>query len=128
MGGLGCDNMTVILLCILHENSYEDLADRCSKIPKPTSTANENEDTLDLENEDTLDLDTNQESSTPGSLNEDSSVSEVDRKDEVNQDSINEDSKSEGPLSADSTTETTSNDDGKELSNQELTNQEMDIG
>ncbi|RWS21671.1 putative protein phosphatase 2C T23F11.1-like protein, partial [Leptotrombidium deliense] len=30
MGGLGCDNMTVILVCFLHGKSYEDLSLRCS--------------------------------------------------------------------------------------------------
>lgn len=29
MGGLGCDNMTVVLVCFLHGKTYEDLADRC---------------------------------------------------------------------------------------------------
>lgn len=31
MGGLGCDNMTVVLVCFLHGGSYLDLARRCSK-------------------------------------------------------------------------------------------------
>lgn len=31
MGGLGCDNMTVILVCLLNGQSYEDLVERCSK-------------------------------------------------------------------------------------------------
>ncbi|XP_071951504.1 probable protein phosphatase 2C T23F11.1 [Antedon mediterranea] len=30
MGGLGCDNMTVVLACFLQGKSYEDLALRCS--------------------------------------------------------------------------------------------------
>jgi len=34
MGGLGCDNMTVIILGFLHGKSYEDLAEKCSRIPK----------------------------------------------------------------------------------------------
>jgi len=38
MGGLGCDNMTAVLVCMLHENSYEHLAERCSRIPKTTLT------------------------------------------------------------------------------------------
>ena len=29
MGGLGCDNMTVILVCFLHEEGYKELARRC---------------------------------------------------------------------------------------------------
>ena len=30
MGGLGCDNMTVVLVTLLHGKSYEDLADKCA--------------------------------------------------------------------------------------------------
>lgn len=30
MGGLGCDNMTVVLICFLHDKQYEDLADKCA--------------------------------------------------------------------------------------------------
>lgn len=30
MGGLGCDNMTVVLIAFLHGKNYEDLADRCA--------------------------------------------------------------------------------------------------
>lgn len=31
MGGVGCDNMTVILVCFLHGRSYADLVERCSR-------------------------------------------------------------------------------------------------
>eukprot|EP00112_Aurelia_sp_Birch-Aquarium-sp1_P006300 Seg1698.2 transcript_id=Seg1698.2/GoldUCD/mRNA.D3Y31 product="putative protein phosphatase 2C T23F11.1" protein_id=Seg1698.2/GoldUCD/D3Y31 len=31
MGGLGCDNMTVILVCLLNGGSYEDLAKKCAR-------------------------------------------------------------------------------------------------
>ena len=31
MGGLGCDNMTVVLVCFLRGNTYEDLANQCSR-------------------------------------------------------------------------------------------------
>jgi protein phosphatase 2C family protein 2/3 len=32
MGGLGCDNMTVILICFIHEGeTYEALAEKCKK-------------------------------------------------------------------------------------------------
>lgn len=38
MGGVGCDNMTVILACFLQRDSYRELAQRCSRnhfqIPK----------------------------------------------------------------------------------------------
>lgn len=35
MGGLGCDNMTVVLVCFLHGKSYEELSARCSIEPEP---------------------------------------------------------------------------------------------
>lgn len=31
MGGLGCDNMTVVLVCLLQNGTYEDLAAKCSR-------------------------------------------------------------------------------------------------
>ena len=31
MGGVGCDNMTIILICFLHGATYAELADRCSQ-------------------------------------------------------------------------------------------------
>ncbi|XP_060570103.1 probable protein phosphatase 2C T23F11.1 isoform X1 [Ruditapes philippinarum] len=31
MGGLGCDNMTVCIVCLLHDRAYEDLIRRCSQ-------------------------------------------------------------------------------------------------
>lgn len=31
MGGLGCDNMTVVLVCLLHGGSYDALATKCSQ-------------------------------------------------------------------------------------------------
>ncbi|ELU07597.1 hypothetical protein CAPTEDRAFT_117783 [Capitella teleta] len=31
MGGLGCDNMTVVLVCFLHGGSYDELAEKCSQ-------------------------------------------------------------------------------------------------
>ena len=37
MGGLGCDNMTVVLVCILNGESYEKLAERCKLVPLPLS-------------------------------------------------------------------------------------------
>lgn len=32
MGGLGCDNMTVILICFLHNQPYKNLVDKCQAI------------------------------------------------------------------------------------------------
>jgi len=34
MGGLGCDNMTCVLVCFLHGKPYQDLVDKCAKIIK----------------------------------------------------------------------------------------------
>ena len=31
MGGLGCDNMTVVLVCLLQEKSYDELVAKCKK-------------------------------------------------------------------------------------------------
>ena len=31
MGGLGCDNMTVILVCLLENRSYSDLVVKCQR-------------------------------------------------------------------------------------------------
>lgn len=33
MGGLGCDNMTVVLVCLLQGGTYEDLAAKCAQLP-----------------------------------------------------------------------------------------------
>lgn len=30
MGGIGGDNMTVVLICLLHNKPYENLVERCS--------------------------------------------------------------------------------------------------
>lgn len=30
MGGLGCDNMTVVIICLLHDRPYGELQARCS--------------------------------------------------------------------------------------------------
>lgn len=41
LGGLGCDNMTVILVCLLRGKSYDELADKCSRpAVKPTEDEN----------------------------------------------------------------------------------------
>ncbi|XP_063236541.1 probable protein phosphatase 2C T23F11.1 [Bacillus rossius redtenbacheri] len=34
MGGLGCDNMTVVLVCLLHGRSFEQLCARCASPPE----------------------------------------------------------------------------------------------
>jgi len=40
MGGLGCDNMTVVLVCFLNGEPYEKLAARCKLAPLPLSQIN----------------------------------------------------------------------------------------
>jgi protein phosphatase 2C family protein 2/3 len=41
MGGLGCDNMTVILVCFLHNGeTYEKLAEKCRTIPSNNNNNN----------------------------------------------------------------------------------------
>ena len=41
MGGLGCDNMTVILVCFLHNGeTYDMLAEKCRKIPSNNNNNN----------------------------------------------------------------------------------------
>lgn len=37
MGGLGCDNMTVVLVCLLHDQPFEELCSRCA-IPVTRNT------------------------------------------------------------------------------------------
>lgn len=38
MGGLGCDNMTAILVCCLNSEPYSQLVTKCSMIPAALST------------------------------------------------------------------------------------------
>lgn len=40
MGGLGCDNMTVVLVCFLNGEPYEKLAEKCKLAPLPLSQLN----------------------------------------------------------------------------------------
>ncbi|CAF1026453.1 unnamed protein product [Didymodactylos carnosus] len=40
MGGLGCDNMTVVLICLLHGQSFSTLAEKCSKGMSNGDTSN----------------------------------------------------------------------------------------
>lgn len=41
MGGLGCDNMTVVLVCFLNGRSYEELAERCKRPSKELPEQND---------------------------------------------------------------------------------------
>ena len=48
MGGLGCDNMTVILICFINGKSYEELAAKCSRtVNAENSTSNHTSDVSD---------------------------------------------------------------------------------
>ncbi|CAF0799821.1 unnamed protein product [Brachionus calyciflorus] len=40
MGGLGCDNMTVVIVCFLHGGTYEKLAEKCKLAPFTTNQFN----------------------------------------------------------------------------------------
>ncbi len=40
MGGLGCDNMTVVLVCFLNGEPYENLSERCKLSPLPLNQIN----------------------------------------------------------------------------------------
>ena len=42
MGGLGCDNMTVIIVCFLHGGTYEELSEKCSRPSDASSSYNGN--------------------------------------------------------------------------------------
>ncbi|XP_063871878.1 probable protein phosphatase 2C T23F11.1 isoform X3 [Scylla paramamosain] len=48
MGGLGCDNMTVILICILQSGSWKELQEKCGR-PSLALTSQTNEDDSDLD-------------------------------------------------------------------------------
>ena len=39
MGGLGCDNMTCVLVCFLHDKPYQDLVERCAKTSRAKEAA-----------------------------------------------------------------------------------------
>lgn len=42
LGGLGCDNMTVILVCLLQGQSYDDLCEKCIRPAKPKTDGTNN--------------------------------------------------------------------------------------
>ena len=55
MGGLGCDNMTVIIVCLLNGGTYEDLAKKCAK--QADYPMKENGSTSQDDDEDDKDMD-----------------------------------------------------------------------
>ena len=48
MGGLGCDNMTCVLVCLLHDQPYQALIDRCAQTVKARDEADTQTETPDL--------------------------------------------------------------------------------
>lgn len=42
MGGLGCDNMTVVIVCFLGERTWKELQTQCSKTPVSKSNSPNN--------------------------------------------------------------------------------------
>jgi protein phosphatase PTC2/3 len=55
MGGLGCDNMTVILVCFLNGEPYKKLAEKCKLTPLPLShIKNLNNNTVNITNNNNL--------------------------------------------------------------------------
>ena len=45
MGGLGCDNMTCVLVCLLHDQPYQTLVDKCVQTVKAHTPTEEEEKT-----------------------------------------------------------------------------------
>jgi len=70
MGGLGCDNMTVILVCYLNGKPYEDLCRRVSSSFAPTASTNSS---LNGESEEQVSVD--EEPAVPREENENDSDS-----------------------------------------------------
>ena len=44
MGGLGCDNMTCVLVCLLHDQPYQTLVDKCVQTVKARDPTSEEEE------------------------------------------------------------------------------------
>ena len=50
MGGLGCDNMTVILICFLNDQPYQKLVDKClTMVKKKEKAMSQLMDEIDLD-------------------------------------------------------------------------------
>lgn len=87
MGGLGCDNMTVVLVCFLNGKPYKELCSKCS-IPSIGNVRNGQEDGGENRSSSSSEGYTSDEpshdsptspSSTPDSLTTDSAVQVVDK-------------------------------------------------
>jgi len=67
MGGLGCDNMTVVLVCFLHNKPYQHLIDKCcqlmesrdERLGKTHKRVAEDDETTSEEEEDVVDQEAN---------------------------------------------------------------------
>ena len=53
MGGLGCDNMTCVLVCLLHDQPYQTLVDKCVQTIKARDPTREEEEKTDNTSENT---------------------------------------------------------------------------
>jgi len=49
MGGLGCDNMTVVIVCFLHNEPYDRLTEKCKRITEERDAKREQESASDDE-------------------------------------------------------------------------------
>lgn len=58
MGGLGCDNMTCVLVCFLHDQPYQALVERCARIAREREEEIRKKVTEELVKDDEEDLDT----------------------------------------------------------------------
>ena len=47
MGGLGCDNMTCVIVCLLHDQPYQNLVDKCVQIIRARDQTMEEEEKTD---------------------------------------------------------------------------------
>ncbi|XP_054724367.1 probable protein phosphatase 2C T23F11.1 [Uloborus diversus] len=65
MGGLGCDNMTVVLVCLLQGESYEELANKCSRV-----CTSHNEDALILSESSTSEAEDDEDSNKSDTLHQ----------------------------------------------------------
>lgn len=52
MGGLGCDNMTVVLVCLTMGKPYQELADKCSQPPASLIMEVEDSESSDIDSDD----------------------------------------------------------------------------
>merc|ERR1711963_795464 len=69
MGGLGCDNMTVILVCFLHNESYTKLVERCADLVKAKDESRAKQETENSSTDEIDDIDDDRGLSTMSGLN-----------------------------------------------------------